>query len=232
MRVPQSLPTFTIGFRSTSDARRAQTARGESLILFAIWGVESPGSELSEITARIAPFRESITGPRLGMGESVTRECVPIASNGGASNPLSRRAVIGWIPLASKGGKDLVDSPERGFRRQDKAAERIEMHRAVVNLIAAVEGSDCGYTDMPPDSINDEIESQLAVYGYAVALSDRLWIGGYRVHSPESVHAGNYRPHIPPSNFTCIASRSTHVPDARDFDLGAILEERGAIPSN
>jgi len=106
------------------------------------------------------------------------------------------------------------------------------MYRAVVNLIAAVERSDRGYADVPPGSINDEIESQLAELGYAVALSDRLWVGGYRVHSPESVQAGNYRPHVPPSNFTCIASRSAHVPDARDFDLEAVLEERGEIPFN
>jgi len=106
------------------------------------------------------------------------------------------------------------------------------MHHAVVNLIAAVERSDRGYADVPPDSINDEIESQLAVYGYALALSDQLYLGGYRLHSPESVRAGNYRPHVPPSNFTCIASRSAHVPDARDFDLEAVLEERGEIPSN
>ncbi len=106
------------------------------------------------------------------------------------------------------------------------------MHRAVVNLIAAVERSDRGYADVPPGSINDEIEGQLAVYGYAVALSDRLWIGGYRVHSPESVRAGNYRLHVPPSNFTCIASRSAHVPDAHDFDLEAVLDERGDIPSS
>jgi hypothetical protein len=106
------------------------------------------------------------------------------------------------------------------------------MHRAVVNVIAAVERSDRGFADVPPGSINDEIESQLAEFGYAVALSDRLWIGGYRVHSPESVRAGNYRSHVPPSNFTCIASRSAHVPDARDFDLEAVLEERGEILSN
>ena len=106
------------------------------------------------------------------------------------------------------------------------------MHRAVLNLIAEVERSDRAYADVPPDSINDKIESQLAAYGYAVALSDRLWIGGYRVHSPESVQAGNYRLHVPPSNFTCIASTSTHVPDARDFDLEAVLEERGEILSN
>jgi hypothetical protein len=52
------------------------------------------------------------------------------------------------------------------------------MHRTVANLIAAVERSEHGYADVPPDSINDEIESELAAYGYAVALSDRLWIGG------------------------------------------------------
>ena len=85
---------------------------------------------------------------------------------------------------------------------------------------------------MPPGSINDEIESELAAYGYAVARSDRLWIGGYRVHSPESILFGNYRPYVPPSNFTCVASRSVHVPDARDFDLEAVLEERGELFSN
>ena len=106
------------------------------------------------------------------------------------------------------------------------------MHRAVANLIAAVERSELGFADVPPGSINNEIEGQLAEFGYAVALSDRLWIGGFRVHSPESIQAGNYRPHVPPSNFTCIASRSAHVPDARDFDLEAVLEERGEIPSN
>lgn len=106
------------------------------------------------------------------------------------------------------------------------------MYRAVVNVIAAVERSEHGYADMPPGSINDEIESQLAEFGYAVARSDRLWVGGYRVHSPESVHAGNYRFHVPPSNFTCIASRTAHVPDARDFDLEAVLEQRGEIASN
>ncbi len=106
------------------------------------------------------------------------------------------------------------------------------MHRAVLNLIAAAERSERGYADVPPGSINDEIESELAAYGYAVARSDRLWIGGHRVHSPESILFGNYRPYVPPSNFTCIASRAAHVPDARDFDLEAVLEERGEIPSN
>jgi hypothetical protein len=51
------------------------------------------------------------------------------------------------------------------------------------------------------------------------------------IHSPESVQAGNYRLHVPPSNFTCIESRSAHVPDARDFNLEAVLEERGEINS-
>ena len=106
------------------------------------------------------------------------------------------------------------------------------MYRAVVNLIAVVERSEHGYADVPPRSINDELESELAALGYAVALSDRLWIGGYRVHSPESIQAGNYSSHVPPSNFTCIAPRSAHVPDARDFDLEAVLEERGEILSN
>ena len=106
------------------------------------------------------------------------------------------------------------------------------MHRAVLNLIAATERSEHGFVDVPPGSINDEIEIELAALGYAVALSDRLWIGGYRIHSPESVQAGNYRLHVPPSNFTCIATRSAHVPDARDFDLEAVLELRGELPSN
>jgi len=106
------------------------------------------------------------------------------------------------------------------------------MHRAVLNLIAAAERSENGFADVPPGSINDEIESELATYGYAVAISDRLWIGGYRIHSPESVQAGNYRLHVPPSNFTRIASQSAHVPDARDFDLEAVIEERGERPPN
>lgn len=106
------------------------------------------------------------------------------------------------------------------------------MNRPIINLIAAVERSEYGYADVPPGSVNDGIESELAAYGYAVARSDRLWLGGYRVHSPESIRFGNYRPYVPPSNFTCIAPRSAHVPDARDFDLEAVLEERGEIPSN
>ena len=106
------------------------------------------------------------------------------------------------------------------------------MHRAVLNLIAVAERSEQGYSDLPPGSINDEIESELAAYGYAIARSDSLWMGGYRIHSPESIRFGNYRPYVPASNFTSIASRSAHVPDARDFNLEAILEERGEIPSN
>ena len=106
------------------------------------------------------------------------------------------------------------------------------MYRAVANLIAAVERSDRGYADVPPGSINDEIESHLAALGYAVSLSDRLWLGGFRVYSPESIQAGNYMLHVPPSIFTCGGSQSARVPDARDFDLEALLEARGEIPSN
>lgn len=106
------------------------------------------------------------------------------------------------------------------------------MHRSIINLIAVAERSECGYADVPPGSINDQTESELAVLGYAVALSDRLWIGGYRVHTPESIQFGNYRPYVPPSIFTCASSRSAHVPDARDFDLEAVLEVRGELPSN
>jgi hypothetical protein len=106
------------------------------------------------------------------------------------------------------------------------------MNRSGVNLIAVAERSECGYADVPPGSINDEIESELAAYGYAVALSDRLWVGGYRIHSPESIQFGNYRPYVLPSIFTCASSRSAHVRDARDFDLEAVLEVRGELPSN
>lgn len=106
------------------------------------------------------------------------------------------------------------------------------MNRAVVNLIAVVERSDKGFADVPPGAVNDEIETELAAYGYAVALSDRLWIGGHRIHSPESIQAGNYRPHVPASIFTCAASRSAEVPDARDFNVDAVLEERGELRSN
>jgi len=105
------------------------------------------------------------------------------------------------------------------------------VNRKVIDLIAAVERND-GYADVPPGSIDDEIECDLAVYGYAVAYSDRLWLGGYRVHSPESIQAGNYRPHVPPSIFTCASSKFAHVPDARDFDVEAVLELRGEIRSN
>ena len=105
------------------------------------------------------------------------------------------------------------------------------MNRKVINLIAAAERND-GYADVPPGSIDDETECELAVYGYAVAHSDRLWLGGYRVHSPESIQAGNYRSHVPPSIFSCASSKFAHVPDARDFDLDAVLEERGELPSH
>lgn len=106
------------------------------------------------------------------------------------------------------------------------------MNRSVSNLIAVAERSEKGFTDVPPGSVNDEIEMELAGFGYAVALSDRLWSGGYRIHTPESAQAGNYRPYVPPSIFTCAASRFAHVPDARDFNVEAILEERGELPTN
>lgn len=106
------------------------------------------------------------------------------------------------------------------------------MNRAVINLIAVAERSERGFADVPPGSVNDEIEMKLAQFGYAVALSDHLWIGGYRIHSPESVQAGNYRPYVPPSIFTCAASRFAHVPDARDINVETIIEERGELRSN
>ncbi len=106
------------------------------------------------------------------------------------------------------------------------------MNRTVINLIAAAERSDRGYADVPPGSVNDEVEMELATLGYAVSASDRLWLGGFRIYSPESIHAGNYMPHVPPSIFTCVASRFAHVPDAGDFDLETVLELRGDLPSN
>ena len=106
------------------------------------------------------------------------------------------------------------------------------MKRAVIALIATVERSEYGYADLPPGSINNEIETELAAFGYAIANSDRLWLGGYRIHSPESIRYGNYRPYVSPTIFTCVASRFLRVPDAGDFDLEAVLEERGELPSN
>ena len=106
------------------------------------------------------------------------------------------------------------------------------MNRAVINLIAMAERSEHGYADFPPGSVNDEIESELAALGYACADSDRLWLRGHRIHTPESVLAGNYRPHVPPSIFTCASSQFARVPDAHDFDLDAVLEERGELQSN
>jgi hypothetical protein len=106
------------------------------------------------------------------------------------------------------------------------------MHRAVVNLIAVAERSEHGYADVPPGSVTDEAESELAALGYACAKSDHLWFGGDRIHTPESIRYGNYRPYVSPSIFTCAASRFAHVPDARDFDVEAVLEMRGEIRSN
>jgi hypothetical protein len=106
------------------------------------------------------------------------------------------------------------------------------MNQAVIDLIAVAERSKYGYADVPPGSINEKIECELAEFGYAVALSDRLWIGGYRVHTPESILFGNYRPHVPPSSVTCVASRLARVPNAGDFNFKAVLEERGKLKSN
>ncbi len=64
------------------------------------------------------------------------------------------------------------------------------MQRSVINLIAVAERSEHGYADVPPGSIDGQIESELATFGYAVAHSDHLWIGGYRVHTPESIRLG------------------------------------------
>ena len=103
------------------------------------------------------------------------------------------------------------------------------MNRAVINLIAVTERSEHGFVDVPPGSISEEIETELAAVGYAVALSDRLWFGGHRVHSPESLRAGNYRLYVPSSVFTRAASQSARVPDAGDFNLEAILDERREV---
>lgn len=106
------------------------------------------------------------------------------------------------------------------------------MKRSTINLIAVTERSKCGYADVPPGSVNDEIETELASLGYAVSLSDRLWLGGFRIYSPEAVQAGNYMLQVPPSIFTCAQSQFAHVPDARDFNLEVVLEERGQLVSN
>ena len=42
------------------------------------------------------------------------------------------------------------------------------MNRLVLNLIAVAERSEHGYADVPPGSINEEIESELAAFGYAI----------------------------------------------------------------
>jgi hypothetical protein len=128
----------------------------------------------------------------------------------------------------------LPDRKERSklqLHQPANPAERNKLDRQVINLIAVVERHD-GYVDVPPGSIDDEIECELALHGYAVSKSDRLWLGGYRIHSPESIQAGNYRPHVPRSIFTCASSKFARVPDARDFDVEAVLEMRGEIESN
>jgi hypothetical protein len=106
------------------------------------------------------------------------------------------------------------------------------MRRKTVRLIAAAELSQRGYADLPPGTLDDETEGELAVYGYAISLSDRLWLGGYRIYTPESITAGNYMPHVPCSIFTCADSRYTHMPEAPDFDFEAVLAQRGEICKN
>ena len=49
---------------------------------------------------------------------------------------------------------------------------------------------------------------------------------------PNRSNFGNYRPYVPPSIFTCTSSLFAHVPDAWDFNLEAVLEERGELRSN
>jgi len=105
------------------------------------------------------------------------------------------------------------------------------MRRAIIDLIAIAERSK-GFSDLPPGSITDEIESELAEYGYAIGRSDRLWLGGYRIYSPESIAAGNYMPYTPRSIFTCAKSDHAHVPDAGDINVEAILVDRGELPAN
>lgn len=106
------------------------------------------------------------------------------------------------------------------------------MRRLVANLIAIVESRDCGYADIPAGCIDDETESELAEFGYAIGLSDALWIGGNRIYGPESIASGNYRPHVPPSVFTCPGSGYAHIPDAHDFNFEAVLKARGRIRTN
>ena len=105
------------------------------------------------------------------------------------------------------------------------------MRRSVLNIIAVVERRD-GYADVPANCVDEEIEIELAEYGYAVGLSDAMWFGGYRIYGPESIAAGNYRLHVTPSVFTCADARYAHVPDAGDFDFGAVMKIRGRLEVN
>jgi hypothetical protein len=77
-----------------------------------------------------------------------------------------------WSIFTRRVHLSAIFASRPGIRRKES------MNRSVVNLIAAAERNERGYADVPPGSINDEIESELALFGYAVALSDRLWIGG------------------------------------------------------
>jgi len=91
------------------------------------------------------------------------------------------------------------------------------MHRAVLNLIAVADGA---ITATPTCRLAPSTTKSkaTAAYGYAVARSDRLWIGGYRIHSPESILFGNYRPYVPPSNFTC------QLPGLHEFPRPSIVK--------
>lgn len=104
------------------------------------------------------------------------------------------------------------------------------MRRQVVSLIAIVERE--GYADVPSSCIDDETEIELAQLGYAIGLSDARWLGGYRIYGPESIQAGNYRLYVPPTALSCAEPRYAQVPDARDFDLEAVLRLRGELRSH
>lgn len=72
------------------------------------------------------------------------------------------------------------------FASRRNPAERNKLNRKVINLIAVAERND-GYADVPPGSIDDEIECELAVYGYAIAHSDVA----RRVQGPlAGIHSG------------------------------------------
>lgn len=190
-------------------------------------------------------IRENADGELAGVGCLYEIDCflhLPLQLNRDSAVSLAQNAA--FISHSQPVAKDIFpinQEPDQGCRRALQPLfariKRIrqkgkEMNRAVSNLIAVAERSEKGFSDLPPGAVNDDIEIELAQFGYAIARSDRLWIGGYRIHTPESVQAGNYRPYVPPSLFTCAASRFAHVPDARDINVETITEERGELRSN